>query len=249
MADGEIQIVSRTLDDKKWIVAFLMDDGPVRYYYYDRETKEPKFLFTNRKDLEDQPLQKMHPVVIDARDGMNLVSYLTLPPGSDPNGNGRPDKPLPMVLDVHGGPWARDSWGLDPEHQLLANRGYAVLSVNYRGSTGFGKKFVNAGNKEWAGKMHDDLFDAVDWAVKEKIADPNKIAIIGGSYGGYATLVGLTFTPEKFACGVDVVGPSNLITLLQTIPPYWEPEIELFASASATTARRRARSSWKAARR
>ena len=174
VADGEIQIVSRTLDDKKWLVAFLMDDGPVRYYYYDRETKEPKFLFSNRKDLEDQPLQKMHPVVIEARDGLKLVSYLTLPPGSDPKGTGRPDKPVPMVLDVHGGPWARDSWGFDPEHQLWANRGYAVLSVNYRGSTGFGKKFANAGNKEWAGKMHDDLLDAVDWAVKEKIADPTR---------------------------------------------------------------------------
>ncbi len=162
VADGEIKIVSRTLDDHKWLVAFLMDDGPVRYYFYDRDTKEPKFLFTNRKELEKQPLQKMHPVVIDARDGLKLVSYLTLPPGSDPNDTGRPDKPLPMVLDVHGGPWARDDWGFNPEHQLWANRGYAVLSVNYRGSTGFGKKFVNAGNSEWAGKMHDDLLDAVE---------------------------------------------------------------------------------------
>ena len=114
-----------------------------------------------------------------------------------------------MVLLVHGGPWGRDAWGYDTEHQLLANRGYAVLSVNYRGSTGLGKEFTNAGNKEWAGKMHDDLIDAVDWAVDEKIADPKRVAIMGGSYGGYATLVGLTFTPEKFACGVDIVGPSN----------------------------------------
>jgi dipeptidyl aminopeptidase/acylaminoacyl peptidase len=129
---------------------------------------------------------------------------------------------------VHGGPWARDSWGLNTEHQLWANRGYAVLSVNYRGSTGFGKKFANAGNKEWAGKMHDDLIDAVDWAVREKIADPNKVAIAGGSYGGYATLVGLTFTPEKFACGVDQVGPSNLVTLMENPPPYWIPAMPLF---------------------
>jgi dipeptidyl aminopeptidase/acylaminoacyl peptidase len=228
IADGEVQIVSRTLDDRKWLVGFTMDNGPVRYYFYDRDTKEPKFLFSNRSDLEGQPLQKMHSKIIDARDGMKLVSYLTLPPGSDADGNGRPDKPLPMILNVHGGPWARDSWGFDPEHQLLANRGYAVLSVNFRGSTGFGKKFVNAGNKEWAAKMHDDLLDAVDWAVKEKIADPEKIAITGGSYGGYATLVALTFTPEKFACGVDVVGPSNLLTLLSTIPPYWEPAIQMF---------------------
>src|SRR5205823_1999236 len=130
---------------------------------------------------------------------------------------------VPMVLFVHGGPWARDTWGFNPYHQLLANRGYAVLSVNYRGSTGFGKKFLNAANKEWAGKMHDDLLDAVNWAVKEKIADPKKVAIMGGSYGGYATLVGLTFSPDAFACGVDLVGPSNLVTLLQNPPPYWGP--------------------------
>jgi dipeptidyl aminopeptidase/acylaminoacyl peptidase len=228
LADGEIRVVSTTLDDRKWLVGFVMDDGPVRYYFYDRDTKEPKFLFSNRKDLEGQPLQKMHSVVIDARDGLKLVCYLTLPPGSDPNNTGRPDKPLPLILDVHGGPWARDDWGFNPDHQLWANRGYAVLSVNYRGSTGFGKNFANAANKEWAGKMHDDLLDAVNWAVKEKIADPAKVAILGGSYGGYATLVGLTFTPEVFACGVDEVGPSDLVTLLQTIPPYWAPAIEMF---------------------
>ncbi len=123
---------------------------------------------------------------------------------------------------------ARDGWGLNAEHQLWANRGYAVLSVNYRGSTGFGKNFANAGNREWAGKMHDDLLDAVDWAVKNKIADPDKIAIVGGSYGGYATLVGLTFTPEVFACGVDECGPSNLITLMENPPPYWLPDMPLF---------------------
>ena len=228
VADGEIQIVSRTLDDRKWLVGFVLDDGPVKYYLYDRDTKEPKFLFDNRSDLKGQPLQKMHPVIIDARDGMKLVSYFTLPPGSDPDGDGKPNKPVPLVLNVHGGPWVRDDWGFDPEAQLWANRGYAVLSVNYRGSTGFGKKFVNAGNREWAGKMHDDLLDAVDWAVKQKIADPDKIAIIGGSYGGYATLVGLTYTPEKFACGIDECGPSNLVTLLKSIPPYWESGMELF---------------------
>ena len=133
-----------------------------------------------------------------------------------------------MVLLVHGGPWGRDSWGFNGYHQFLANRGYAVLSVNFRGSTGFGKKFLNAGNKEWAGKMHDDLLDAVDWAVKEKIAQPDKVAIMGGSYGGYATLVGLTFTPDRFACGVDIVGPSNIVTLLKTVPPYWQPMVQLF---------------------
>jgi dipeptidyl aminopeptidase/acylaminoacyl peptidase len=135
-----------------------------------------------------------------------------------------------MVLYVHGGPWGRDSWGLNSTHQWLANRGYAVLSVNFRSSTGFGKKFINAGNLEWAGKMHDDLIDAVNWAVENKIADKSKVAIMGGSYGGYATLVGMTFTPDVFACGVDIVGPSNLRTLLETIPPYWKPQLEMFAS-------------------
>jgi dipeptidyl aminopeptidase/acylaminoacyl peptidase len=228
VADGDITVGSRTLDDKQWIVAFLMDNGPVRYYYYDREARKEKFLFTNRKALEGLPLQKMHSLVIKSRDGKNLVSYLTLPAGSDSDGDGRPDNPVPMILNVHGGPWGRDGWGFDPEHQLYANRGYAVLNVNFRGSTGFGKKFVNAGNKEWAGKMHDDLIDAVDWAIAEKIAQPDKIAIMGGSYGGYATLVGLTFTPDKFACGVDMVGPSNLVTLLKTIPPYWAPVVDMF---------------------
>jgi dipeptidyl aminopeptidase/acylaminoacyl peptidase len=200
----------------------------VRYYLYDRPNKKAEFLFTNRKALEDQPLAAMHPVVIKSRDGLDLVSYLTLPKAADPKDTGRPSEPLPMVLLVHGGPWGRDAWGYDALHQLLANRGYAVLSVNYRGSTGFGKQFTNAGNKEWAQKMHDDLIDAVDWAVAEKIADPARVAIMGGSYGGYATLVGLTFTPEKFACGVDIVGPSNLFTLLSTIPPYWAPMIQMF---------------------
>src|SRR5262249_39479646 len=159
VADGDITIASRTLDDNRWIVGFLMDNGPVRYYLYDRPGKKATFLFSNRKELEGQPLQKMHPRLIRSRDGLELVSYLTLPPGSDRGATGRPDRPVPMVLEVHGGPWARDSWGFNPTHQLLANRGYAVLSVNYRGSEGFGKKFLNAGNREWAGKMHDDLID------------------------------------------------------------------------------------------
>ena len=229
VADGDISIVSQTLDNQRWIVAFLLDDGPVKYYRYDRgEKPQATFLFNNRNDLEGLPLVKMQPAVIKARDDLDLVCYYTLPPGTDADGDARPDEPLPMVLNVHGGPWARDDWGFDAEHQLLANRGYAVLAVNFRGSTGFGKAFGNAGNREWAGKMHDDLLDAVAWAVKEKIADPKRIAIMGGSYGGYATLVGLTFSPEVFACGVDIVGPSNIITLLSTIPPYWQPMMQMF---------------------
>ncbi|MBI1827141.1 MAG: S9 family peptidase [Planctomycetes bacterium] len=229
VAEGDFSIGSRTLDDKKWIVAYVMDSGPVRYYLYDRGTKNANFLFTNNQRLEKVTLAKMTPTVIKSRDKMDLVSYLTLPATEKATGKTpRPSHPLPMVLFVHGGPWARDAWGLNGSHQWLANRGYAVLSVNYRGSTGFGKNFINAANMEWAAKMHDDLIDAVNWAVKEKIADPTKVAIMGGSYGGYATLVGLTFTPDTFACGVDIVGPSNLVTLLNTIPPYWTPMIETF---------------------
>ncbi|MGC4002603.1 MAG: prolyl oligopeptidase family serine peptidase [Pirellulales bacterium] len=235
IADGEITVASRTLDDQKWIVAFLMDVGPVRYYVYDRATKDAKFLFTNRKSLEGLPLQPMQSHVIPARDGLNLVSYLTIPPGSDTNGDGIPEKPVPLVLNVHGGPWVRDGWGFDPESQLLANRGYAVLNVNFRGSTGFGKEFANAGNKQWALKMHDDLLDAVDWAVARKVTEDGKIGIMGGSYGGYATLVGLTVTPDKFACGIDIVGPSNILTLLSTIPAYWCRRFKCSKIASATS--------------
>ncbi len=226
--DTELAISSRTLADDKWIVTFVDDNGPVRYYEYDRTTKTPTFLFTHRPDLEGLPLAPMHAEVIEARDGLDLVSYLTLPVWADSDGDGRPSEALPTVLLVHGGPWARDSWGYNPYHQWLANRGYAVLSVNYRGSTGFGKSFINAANLQWGKTMHDDLIDAVDWAIDGGIADADKVAIMGGSYGGYATLVGLTFTPDKFAAGVDIVGPSNLITLVNSIPPYWAPAIEIF---------------------
>ncbi len=229
IADGDVEIVSRTLDDKYWIVAYIFDNGPVQYYLYDHMKQKAEFLFTNNQQLENLPLAKMHPTVIESRDGLNLVSYYTLPLNSHENGELRPRDPLPMVLLVHGGPWSRDIWGYDSQHQWLANRGYAVLSVNFRMSTGFGKEFINAGNLEWGGKMHDDLIDAVQWSVDEGIADPDKIGIMGASYGGYATLAGMTFTPEIFACGIDIVGPSNLVTLLESLPPYWEPTIELFA--------------------
>ena len=222
VANGDFNVVSRTLDDSKWIVAYLMDDGPVRYYLYDRPSHRATFLFVNREDLADVPLAKMHPVTIEARDGLPLVCYYTLPLWSDPSAHGLPQSPLATVLLVHGGPWGRDRWGYNALHQWLANRGYAVISVNFRGSTGFGKGFINAADLEWAGAMHNDLLDAVDWAVEQGIADPDRVAIMGGSYGGYATLVGLTFTPERFAAGVDIVGPSNLVTLLRSIPPYWQ---------------------------
>jgi dipeptidyl aminopeptidase/acylaminoacyl peptidase len=229
LGDG-LQVTNRTLDDSMWTVAADDPKAPAVAYLYDRKAGTLTKLFEQRPKLSNAPLVPMQALELKARDGLELVSYLSLPPGSDANGDGRPDKPVPLVLNVHGGPWARDDYGFHPEHQWLANRGYAVLSVNYRGSTGFGKGFVNASNKEWAGKMHDDLLDAVQWAIAEKITTPDKVAIYGGSYGGYATLVGLTFTPDTFACGVDIVGPSNLNTLLASIPPYWKSFFEEFAS-------------------
>jgi dipeptidyl aminopeptidase/acylaminoacyl peptidase len=226
LESGEVRVMSRSLDDKVWIVVYTVDDGPARYYYYDHSKKQANFLFTDREELEDKPLSRMIPAVIRSRDGLDLLSYYTLPLGSDSDDDGLPDRSLPMVLNVHGGPWSRDYWDLDSTHQWLANRGYAVLSVNFRGSTGLGKNFTNAGDLEWGRKMQNDLIDAVAWSVEQGIADPEKIAIMGGSYGGYAVLEGLASTPEVFACGVDIVGPSNLITLLESIPPYWKPEME-----------------------
>jgi dipeptidyl aminopeptidase/acylaminoacyl peptidase len=230
--EGDIAIVSRTLDDRLWVVSYNSDESPLLYYLYRRGAESSErslqFLFANRPALLRQRLTQMRPVVISARDGLDLVSYVSFPRGSTSNGELKPSRPLPMVLWVHGGPWSRSRWRYDPIHQWLANRGYAVLDVNFRGSTGFGKEFVNAANREWGGKMQEDLLDAVDWAIEKGIADPERIAIFGGSYGGYATLVGLTFTPEKFACGIDLVGPSNLVTLLSSFPEYWEPIIQTF---------------------
>jgi len=229
LGDG-FQVTNRTLDDSIWTVAAADPRAPAIAYLYERKSGTITKLFEQRPKLAKAPLVAMQALEIKARDGLTLVSYLSLPPGADANGDGRPDKPVPMVLNVHGGPWARDEYGFNSEHQWLANRGYAVMSVNYRGSTGFGKSFVNASNKEWARKMHDDLLDAVDWAIKEKVTTSDKVAIYGGSYGGYATLVGLTITPDKFACGVDLVGPSNIVTLMASIPPYWKAFFEEFVT-------------------
>ena len=225
---GDIYVTSRTDDDGLWIVGVDPVVAPPSVHLFDRRARKLERLYVSRPELEGAPLQPMHPVEIKARDGLTLPSYLTLPPGTDPDGDGRPAAAVPMVLLVHGGPWARDQYGYNPYHQWLANRGYAVLSVNFRGSTGFGKSFIAAGDREWARKMHDDLLDAVEWAVARGVAQRDKVAIMGGSYGGYATLVGLTFTPTTFACGVDIVGPSNLETLLASIPPYWTAIKEQF---------------------
>ena len=213
---GDFEIVGKDHDDSVWLVCFTPDQGSVCYYAYDRATQEGEFLFAARPILDDLPLSPMEPIRFEARDGLEVHGYLTLPLEGEP-------RDLPAVLLVHGGPWWRDSWGFDPEAQWLANRGYAVLQVNFRGSLGYGKAFVNAGDREWGGRMQDDLSDAVAWLVERGIADPARVAIYGGSYGGYATLAGITFTPELYACGVDIVGPSNLITFINTIPAYWEP--------------------------
>ncbi len=215
-ADADFHILSRDLADTVWTVSLVQDTGSTVYYAYLRgENPEMRFLFTAQPALEPYTLAKMEPITFPARDGLQLHGYLSTPPGIEPVN-------LPLILLVHGGPWHRDTWGYNSAVQHLVNRGYGVLCINFRGSTGYGKTYLNAGNKEWAGKMHDDLIDGKRWAVAAGIANPDQVAIMGGSYGGYATLVGLTFTPEEFACGVDIVGPSNLITLLESFPPYWK---------------------------
>ncbi|HRD78016.1 MAG TPA: S9 family peptidase [Hyphomicrobiaceae bacterium] len=214
----ELSVVSQS-NVGRWVIGSYAGDQPMVYHLYDRTERTVTKLFGVRPELEAYSLAPTHGQIIKSRDGLDLVCYLTLPASETGE---RPKAPLPMVLHVHGGPWHRDYYGYNRDNQWLANRGYAVLAVNYRASTGFGKAFINAGDKEHAGKMHDDLIDAVDWAVREGIARRDKVAIMGASYGGYATLVGLTFTPDVFCCGVSVVGISNLVTMLENIPPYWE---------------------------
>ena len=223
---GSLSILAATDDMSKWIVH---EDAPERsgtYFIYDREDRSVTKMLEQYPDLANYTLAPMQALTVKSRDGLDLPSYLTLPVGSDSDGDGRPDAAMPMVLVVHGGPWARDEYGYHPWHQWLANRGYAVMSVNYRGSTGFGKSFTRAAIGEFAGKMHDDLIDGVQWAIDEGSADPEKVAIAGGSYGGYATLIGVSFTPDTFACGVDIVGPSSLVTLIESFPEYWKPFLQ-----------------------
>ncbi|MGH9071480.1 MAG: S9 family peptidase [Acidimicrobiales bacterium] len=218
---GDPAVVSADDADRTWLVSFTDDAGPVAYFAYDRATRQGQMLFVHQPALSGYELAEMEPFNCTARDGLVLHGYLTFPPGEGRSG-------LPTVILVHGGPWARDSWGFDSEAQWLANRGYLCVQVNFRGSTGYGKSFVNAGNREWGAKMHDDLLDALAVVVEAGFADPARVAIYGGSYGGYAALVGAAFTPEAFRCAVDLVGPSNLKTLIETIPPYWVPLVAQF---------------------
>ncbi|MBV8369099.1 MAG: S9 family peptidase [Candidatus Eremiobacteraeota bacterium] len=212
---GDVKIDSIDRADRRWLVSSTIDAGSLSYWTYDRDTKRAERLFVARPALERYTLAEMKPVTYPARDGLTIHAYLSTPAGVEPRN-------LPTVLFVHGGPWARDVWGYNGYVQWLANRGYAVLQPNFRGSTGYGKAHMNAGDREWAGAMHHDLLDAKDWLVARGISDPARVAIMGASYGGYATLAALAFAPDAFACGVDIVGPSNLNTLLASIPPYWE---------------------------
>jgi dipeptidyl aminopeptidase/acylaminoacyl peptidase len=214
---GDVYFLSDSADRRMASVFFERDNESGEFALLDREKREVRKLMVQRKALADVPLRKMQPVIIPSRDGLRLNGYLTLP--APEAGGGR----MPLVLVIHGGPYLRDVWGFNSTHQWLANRGYAVLSVNYRGSTGFGKAFVKAADREWGGRMHDDLIDAVDWAVAQGIADPKRVGFFGASYGGYSALMAATKTPEVFACIVDVFGISNLITFMATIPPYWGP--------------------------
>lgn len=218
---GEYSVINRDLANENWLIEYKTDNGPTYYYIYNRHSQKVQFLFNDNPELEKVKLAQTKPILYRSRDGLTIHGYLTTPVGI-------PAKNLPTILFVHSGPWERDVWGYDSWVQWLANRGYAVLQVNFRGSTGYGKKFLNAGNHEWGGKMHDDVIDGTNWAIKNGIANPQKIGIMGGSYGGYASLVGLTFTPDTFAAGVSIVGPSNLITLLNAIPPYWEAGKAMF---------------------
>lgn len=221
--EGEWQLLSRSEDDRYWLVWESGDRLPGAVLLFDRHTRRLQTLYVTRPELISMPLARMQSTIIRSRDGLDMVSYLTLPVHvDDPQHALCSLSPVPLVLLVHGGPWARDSYGFNTQHQWLANRGYAVLSVNFRGSTGFGKEYIKKGDGQWGGAMDDDLCDAVDWAIAQGIAVPERIAIMGASYGGYATLWAMTRHPTLYACGIDVVGPSNLETLLANVPSYWE---------------------------
>jgi len=219
--ESELGINDYNKEMTKFIVSVSSDTVYGKYYYYDSLTDKLTELATLSPWLKSEELSEMHPISYKSRDGLTINGYLTLPKNKEA-------KNLPLIVNPHGGPWARDMWGFNPEVQLLANRGYAVLQVNFRSSTGYGKEFLQAGNKQWGLKIQDDITDGVQWAIDQGIADPKRIGIYGASFGGYATLAGITFTPDIYAAAVDYVGVSNIFTLLNTIPPYWETMREMF---------------------
>ncbi len=217
----EIRFGSRTADERQFLVSAFSDTEPGETYLFDRTSKKLTLQYRIREKLNRSYLASMQPIRYESSDGMEIPAYLTLPKGVDP-------KNLPVIVLPHGGPWGRDMWGYNNLTQFLANRGYAVLEPNFRSSTGYGKKFLNAGNLQWGQKMQDDVTWGAKYLTQKGIADPKRIGIMGGSYGGYATLAGVAFTPDMYAAGVDIVGPSNLITLLDSIPPYWEAGRTMF---------------------
>ena len=219
--ESELGINDYNKEMTKFIVSVSSDTVYGKYYYYDSTTDELTELATLSPWLNPNELAEMHPISYKSRDGLTINGYLTLPKNKEV-------KDLPLIVNPHGGPWARDMWGFNPEVQLLANRGYAVLQVNFRSSTGYGKEFLQAGNKQWGLKIQDDITDGVQWAIDQGIADPDRIGIYGASFGGYATLAGITYTPDLYAAAVDYVGVSNIFTLLNTIPPYWETMRNMF---------------------
>jgi len=222
--EADMMIASRSYNNEYWVIRFDIPSYGVKYYLYNTKKHQAEFLFDYMSSLSQYRLNPMECVIIEARDGLNLAGYLTLPQGArlDQNNNNISSKKYPLIIEVHGGPVARDSYGYNRDHQWLSNRGFAVLSVNYRSSSGFGKEFIRAGDGQWSKKMHEDILDAVQWAIDHNITDRNTVGIYGGSYGGYEVLVALSMTPDVFCCGVDVVGPSNLETLYNSIPPYWD---------------------------
>jgi len=216
LGDYEVVITGTNKDEDKFLVRTYSDRSLGAYYFYDMNTDKLTKVAEVSPWINEKELSIQKPIQYTSRDGLTINGYLTLP-------NGKEAKNLPVVINPHGGPWARDNWGYNPEIQFLANRGYAVLQMNFRGSTGYGKKFWEASFREWGLKMQDDISDGVKWLVDQGIADPKKVAIYGGSYGGYATLAGITYTPDLYTCAVDYVGVSNMFTFMKTIPPYWEP--------------------------
>ena len=220
LGDYEIAVTSSNKNEDKFIVRTYSDRSLGAYYFYDATADTVEKISEVSPWLREAEMAEMKPITYAARDGLTIHGYLTLPVGAEA-------KNLPVVVNPHGGPWARDRWGFNPEVQFLANRGYAVLQTNFRGSTGYGRTFWEASFRQWGLKMQDDITDGVNYLIEQGIADPQRVAIYGGSYGGYATLAGLAFTPELYACGVDYVGVSNLFTFLRTIPPYWKPMLEM----------------------
>lgn len=214
--DLEFGVVSMNKNEDKLLLITYDDKTSGAYYFFDRTTKALNKISDISPWLDREAMADMKPVSYTARDGVTINGYLTLPRGIAP-------ERLPVVINPHGGPWARDEWGFNPEVQFMANRGYAVLQMNFRGSTGYGREFMEMAFKQWGQSMQDDITDGVQWLIREGIADPKRVAIYGGSYGGYATLAGITKTPELYACAIDYVGVSNLFTFMNTIPPYWEP--------------------------